>query len=283
MPSSPSPSSSVQAARKALADRLRELREAKDMSAQDFSKAAGWHKSKTSRIERAAQPVTPADIRIWCSVLQAEDHVPDLIAALQSAEGMYVEWRRLERTGLRRLQQSYVPLFQQTRHMRIYQPHVIPGLFQTPDYIRALLTKITDFRAISNDVEDAVTARLERRRVLTEGNRRFAVILEQCVLAYRLGGTQVMLEQLAHLSEVMSLPSVSIGIIPSSMERPLWALEGFTLYDDTEAHIELLTASVKVTAPSELALYSKAFEELAQIAVYGAAARELIRATIAGV
>lgn len=283
MPSSRSPSSSVQAARQALADRLRELREDARLSGQEFSAAAGWHKSKTSRIERAIQPVTPEDIRVWCRVSEAEAQLDDLVAAFRAAEGMYVEWRRLEHTGLRRLQESYVPLFERTRWMRIYQPHVIPGLFQTPGYIRALLTTITDFRGLRDDVEDAVAARLERGHVLTEGDHRFAVVLEQCVLDYRPAGPQVLLEQLAHLTEVMSLPSVSVGIVPATVERSIWPVEGFTLYDDHEAHIELLAASVNVTTPSELALYARAFDELAGMAVYGPAAHELIRATIAGV
>jgi hypothetical protein len=48
---------------------------------------------------------------------------------------MYTEWRRLEVTGLRRLQESLVPLYAQTTRFRAYQSHVVPGLFQTPAYI----------------------------------------------------------------------------------------------------------------------------------------------------
>ncbi|MFC4050225.1 helix-turn-helix domain-containing protein [Actinomadura syzygii] len=276
MPSSPSPSSSVQAARRALADRLRELRLAAELSGTDLAVAAGWHKSKVSRIEKAVQPVTQADIRTWCEACRTEDQIDDLVASLRAAEGGYVEWRRLEPTGLRKLQQSYVPLYERTRWMRVYQPHVIPGLFQTDEYARALLEAITSFRNIPNDVEAAVKARLARRRVLTTGGHTFVFLIEQCVLDYQIGGPSVLAGQLRHLLSDMSLPSVSVGVIPSDAARPMWPVEGFTVYDTTQVHVELLTANVTVTAPSELVTYFRAFDDLSALAVYGPGARELI-------
>ncbi len=280
MPSSPSPSSSVQAARQALADRLRELRLTAGLSGTALAGAVGWHKSKVSRIEKAVQPATQADVRSWCSACDAEGQVEDLIAALRTVEGAYVEWRRLEATGLRHLQESYIPLFERTRRMRIYQPHVVPGLFQTPDYIRALLGSIAAFRDIPNDVEAAVEARLIRRRVLTSGGRTFATVIEQCVLDYQLGGPKVQAEQLRHLLDAMSLPSVSIGVIPAAAHRRMWSVEGFTFYDSEQVQIEMLTANVTVTTPSELRLYSRAFDALSALAVHGAEARRLVERSL---
>ncbi|MBT2210472.1 helix-turn-helix transcriptional regulator [Actinomadura sp. NEAU-AAG7] len=280
MPSSPSPSSSVQRARQSLADRLRELRQAAELSGTDLAAAVGWHKSKVSRIEKAVQPVTQADIRAWCDACNAQEQADDLTASLRAAEGGYVEWRRLEPTGLRKLQESYVPLYEQTRWMRVYQPHVIPGLFQTAGYARALLGAITEFRNIPNDVEAAVEARLGRRRVLTTGGHTFVFLIEQCVLDYRIGEPEVMADQLRHLLQDMSLPSVSVGIIPADAPRPMWATEGFTVYDTSQVQIELLTANVTVSVPSELNTYFKAFDELSALAVYGSAARELVAASL---
>jgi hypothetical protein len=44
--------------------------------------------------------------------------------------------------------------------------------------------------------------------------------------------------------------------------------------------VELLSAKVTVTQPSEVALYVKAFAELSELAVYGPAARKLIMSAI---
>jgi hypothetical protein len=83
--------------------------------------------------------------------------------------------------------------------------------------------------------------------------------------------------QLARLAETAALPSVALGIIPASVpEHPAWPLEQFTVFDDERVHIELLSAQVTVTALGEVVLYVRAFERLARLAVYGAAAGALI-------
>jgi transcriptional regulator with XRE-family HTH domain len=132
-----SPSSSVRQARGALAQRLREIRLDADLTARALALAAGWHESKCSRIEHVKTAPSEADIRLWCQVCGAEDQAADLIASLRAADSMYTEWRRLEVTGLRHLQQSMVPLYERTARFRAYQSHVVPGLFQTPAYAAA--------------------------------------------------------------------------------------------------------------------------------------------------
>jgi hypothetical protein len=90
-----------------------------------------------------------------------------------------------------------------------------------------------------------------------------------------------MAAQLDYLLEAMELPTVSLGVIPfTTPGRPVWPLESFTVFDDQRVHVELLSAQVTVTAPSEITLYVRAFEKLAELAVYGARARELITAAI---
>ncbi len=102
------------------------------------------------------------------------------------------------------------------------------------------------------------------------------------MLRYRIGGAGVMAGQLGYLLEAASLPAVSLGVIPSSAPaRPMWPVEQFTIFDDDRVHVELLSAQVTVTAPSEVTLYVRAFERLAAIAVYGEDARGLIASALA--
>jgi transcriptional regulator with XRE-family HTH domain len=275
-----SPSSSVQAAREALAARLKDIRLDAGLKAREVAEAAGWYPSKASRLENATTPPSDADIRAWCAICGVPAEAPDLIAASRSAQNAYVEWKRLQRTGLRRLQESYVPLYERTRSFRVYCSNVVPGLLQTPAYATALLSAITDFRQAPNDVAEAVAARVERARVLRQGDHRFAILVEESVLRHRLGDAEAMAGQLGHLLSVMSLPAVSLGVVPFRVERDMWPLETFSIYDTEQAQVELLTAAVNVTAPSEIAQYVKAFERLSELAVYGGTARALITKAI---
>ena len=269
-------STSAQQARQALADRLRELRLDAGLTAVQLAAATGWHRTKVSRIEHAARSPTIGDVRAWCQACNAEDQAEDLVAALRIAQGAYVQWQRLERTGLRWLQESPVPLYERTRLMRVYCSQVVPGLLQTPSYATALLASITERKGIPDDVSEAVPARMARARILREGEHRFAFVVEEAVLRTGLGGGEVMAAQLGHLLEVMALPSASFGVIPFAASRPRWVLENFTMFDAAQVNVELLSAEVTITAPSEIKIYAEAFEEFAGMAVYGAEARALV-------
>ena len=274
-----SPSTSVQRARRELASRLRDIRLDARLTARQLSGAAGWHESKTSRIENARQALTDTDIQAWCRVCGAESQAPDLIAASRAADSMYTEWRRQNLTGLRRAQEARVPLYERTRLMRVYCSTVVPGLFQTPQYATALMSAITAFQGTPDDVADAVAARMERNKVLHEPGHRFAVVIEESILHHRLGDAAAMAGQLDHLLQVTTLPSVWLGVIPFTVEeRPMWTLETFTCFDEERAHVELLAAQVTVTVPGEVRLYLDAFGALAALAVSGDQAQALIRA-----
>ena len=274
-----SPSSSAQQARRELAARLRDIRLDAGLTAQDLSAAAGWHKSKTSRIENARQALTDDDIKTWCQVAGTTDLAPDLIAASRASESMYTDWRRVHRAGMRRIQETQIPIYERTRLMRVYCSAVVPGLFQTPQYASALMSAITAFRGTPDDVTNAVAARMHRNRILHKREHRFDVIIEESVLRYQIGDPQVMTGQLDYLLKVMSLPSVSLGIIPFTAEsRPMWTLEAFTCFDEERAHVDLLAAQITITVPGEIRLYLDAFTQLSTQAVTGDKARALIKA-----
>lgn len=175
-----------------------------------------------------------------------------------------------------------MPLYERTSTFRVYCSNVIPGLLQTSEYAAALMSAITRFQGTPDDVEQAVAARVARSHVIRDGNHTFALLIEESVLHNHFGDEHTMAAQLGYLLTVMSLPRVSLGIIPAGTrrDRSMWTLETFMIFDDAEVQVELLAAFVTVTAPSEISAYAKAFAELAELAVYGGRARALITAAI---
>lgn len=272
------PMSSVQEARAALAERLRELRLDAGITGKELAKRCGWSVAKSSRIENAHTAPSDADIRAWCTACGADGQAADLVAANRQADSMYVQWRRLQHTGMKRLQEASTPLYERTRLFRVYASHVVPGFLQTPGYATALMGTIAAFRGTPDDVSEAVEARMRRSHVVYEGEHRFATLVEENVLNHRIGNSEVMAGQLGSLLASMALPSMSLGVIPAEAprEQVMWPLEQFTAFDDIRIHVELLAARVTVTAPSELDVYLRAFTRLTELAVYGAEARALI-------
>jgi hypothetical protein len=244
--------------------------------------AAGWHESKCSRIEHARTPPSDADIRAWCGICGAGDQAADLIAASRAADSTWTQWRRLERPGLRRVQESVIPLWESTREFRIYSPFLVPGPVQTAAYIRTLLKAVRDRRPnLVDDIDQAVEVRVATQHVTREGDHRFTIVLEENVLRHQIGGPAVLREQLEHLRSAMSLPSVKLGIVPFSADRSaLHPVEMFFMHDDAQVNIELVSGWLRVTQPGEVEMYAEAFARLAETAVYGNAARTLINEAI---
>ncbi len=277
----PSPSSSAWQARQTLGARLGELRQDAGLTGRELARRCGWHESKVSRIEHARTAPSAEDIRAWCEHTGAPDQVDDLVAFLRSVEGMFIEWQRMEQTGLRHAQESVLPLWERTQQFRAYSSWLIPGALQTPDYIRAVLRAIAKRRELPDDVEEAVAVRTDRLRLLREGEHRFDVLIEESVLRNVIGGAEVMAGQFGHLIAVATLPSVSVGIIPMGLDRDAeWPVEDFWIFDDAQVNVELVSGWLTITQPREIAMYAEVFARLAELAVRGAAARRLITAAI---
>ncbi|MFE3504662.1 DUF5753 domain-containing protein [Kitasatospora sp. NPDC059160] len=193
---------------------------------------------------------------------------------------MYIEWKRLKSAGLRSLQESYAALYAETQLFRFYTSDVIPGVLQTSAYVRAIMSRSAGSRS-EEDMEQAVATKMERAGIIHRGLHRFLFVLEESVLRYQLGDAEAMAGQLGHLLTVISLPRVSLGVIPFAARRTLWPVESFRVHDEARVQVELVTAAVNVTTPSEVRQYLDIFAELQALAVYGVKARTLIADAIA--
>jgi transcriptional regulator with XRE-family HTH domain len=273
---------SVEQARQALGARLREIRSDADLTGRAFATAAGWHFTKVSKLENGARVPSEADVRTWCRVCRADDQVPDLIAAARSVELMYVEWRRQMRAGMRHSQAVRLPAYERTRLFRLYEPGLVPGIFQTAQYAAAVIASFMKFSGVPADLDEAVAARMEWQKVIY-GNREFQVVLEEQALRTRAGDVEVMAGQLDRLLAVMSLPRVSLGVIPSMAKRMVMPSAGFLIFDEEMVQAETVSAWLTVTQPQEITLYARRFELLRQSAVHGCEARALIRRALENV
>jgi transcriptional regulator with XRE-family HTH domain len=277
----PPSSSSAWQARQALGIRLGEIRKDADPTGRGLSLLCGWHESKVSRIEHGRTAPSPDDIRLWCQHCGAAGETADLLASLRSVEDMFVEWRRMERTGLKRAQQAVLPLWERTRIFRAYSSWLIPGAVQTAAYTTAALRAIAARRNLPDDTDEAAAVRADRLRLLREGDHRFLIVIEESVLRTVIGGPDVMAGQLGHLITVASLPSVSLSIIPMGIGRDvMWPAEDFWIFDTAQVNVELISGWLTLTQPREIAMYGKAFSDLTDLGVRGAQARALITKAI---
>src|SRR5437879_3105515 len=112
-------------------------------------------------------------------------------------------------------------------------------------------TRACGFLELPNDAEAAVATRMERQKVLYTGDRRFVFVLEEQTLRTRVGNTDIMFGQLDRVLAVMSLPRVSLGVIPAAGERQCLAQGSFWMFDERVVQIETMSAGLEITQPRE--------------------------------
>jgi len=114
--------------------------------------------------------------------------------------------------------------------LREYQERVIPGMLQTPDYARAVLSR----QSSGTELEDRVRARLGRQqRYFADRGPLYVAVLDESCLRNFVGGTPIMQDQCAHLLEVGQLPNVRIQVAPAERElvRPSGSMSLIKLAD----------------------------------------------------
>jgi transcriptional regulator with XRE-family HTH domain len=270
-------SSSARQAQEALGARLREIRKDAGLSGRTLAAATGQHFTRVSKLEHGVQAPSDQDIRDWCQACGAEGQIPDLIATARAVQSVYLEFRRQARAGMKRVLGVHtIPLYERTSLFRIYEHNVIPGLFQTAAYCAAMLSFWIDFLETPDDRDAAVAARMERQRVIYQAGKRFTVVLEEQALRTWFGNAEVQAGQLGRLLEAMSIPAVSLAIIPMMTERAAVPSAGFWIFDESVVGLETPTASIEVTRPQEIELYVRMFDHLTATAVHGGVARALI-------
>ncbi len=184
------------------------------------------------------------------------------------------------RSGTRRRQQASAAVYDRARLFRIYEPAVIPGLLQTREYAIAVLLTSIDFVRAPQDAEEGADARVERQRVLTHGDRHFHMVLGEQALHTNVGGAEVMTRQLEHLLDLLKLPRLRLGVIPVNAPYRIPLNNGFWIMDEALVQFDTYSAELSLIRPDEIALYGRAFERLAALAVYGAEARAAISAAL---
>ncbi|WTW93966.1 helix-turn-helix domain-containing protein [Streptomycetaceae bacterium NBC_01309] len=99
-----------------------------------------------------------------------------------------------------------------------YECRLVPGLLQSESYVRAVFDNsiplLTDEQLAAQ-----ATARLERQKMLYERPHvPFSFIVEESVLRRRLGGVEVMREQIHHILTLSSLRNVTFQVVPLGAE-----------------------------------------------------------------
>ena len=267
-----------QTARQALGARLRDLRAEAGLEGKDLAAKVGWQQSKVSRLQTGKQTPTREDLTAWAHAIDRPDveaELHGLLAAL-GMKDKHRSWQRQLAGGIRGRQEIAVKLTDNTREIRGLEVARVPGLFQTPQYARAVFESLTEFRGIRPATDAAVEARMRRQEALYDPEKTFRFVLCEAALYHRPCPVDVMAEQLDRLYNLVGQARVELGVIPFSAQLRRTVPHSFWIYDRRLVIVETISEELWLTGEEDIALYERAWEWLTESAEYGAPARRLI-------
>lgn len=279
-PNRSSSTGGVEEARNALGQRLRELRRRAGLAGKDLAESLSWQPSKVSKIEHGKQTPTDSDIRAWTRATGTDHETAALLTSLHTLEVQYAEWRRILRSGIAGHQLELSAQDAKTRLYRSFEPAVVPGLLQTAEYARAVLSRAARLHKVPDDVNSAVARRMRRQEMLYRREKTFHFVLTEATLRNRLSAMDVLIGQLDRLVSLTSLRNVRLGVISHDAELEVDLRHGFMIYNADLVRVETYSAELNLRQPHEIELYGAVFEMSATAASYGAAARKLINRVI---
>lgn len=202
-----------------LGDELRRLREAAGWTTTQAAEALDCTKGKISRIENGRVAVRLPDLT---AMLHAYEVVDAEIRTRLGALARKANRRRKEGwwnqygSVLADTYRDYIALEAMAGTIRTFQAQLIPGLLQTPEYIRAVTVASRQWQT-ADEIEQFVRVRLARQERLTgDSPLQFWAVLSEAVLLQQVGGPEVMKGQLEHLLASSERQNVTIQVLPFS-------------------------------------------------------------------
>lgn len=202
------------ARRRRLGAELRRLRNHAGLTGDEVAERLGWpSSSKLSRIELGQTGLKQADLVGLLDIYDVAGAYRDELNALAE------ESRRAGIASRKSLPGDHVTIAEDeadAESIRIWQPQIVPGLFQVESYTRALFERwVVMFAIPYGEVDRRIEARKLRQRILTRKPAPLlTAVIDESVLRRKVGDAATMREQLRHMAALSELPHIDLRILP---------------------------------------------------------------------
>lgn len=253
--------------------RLREWRDEAGLRQDDVCSALQWSKPKLSRYENAEQIPGPAEVLALAAVYGVPDAERDQYVALSLQARQKGWWQTYGPNTLAPKFDEYVGLESEASHVREFAFGLIPGLLQTEQYA----TELTQawLPAVSTAVaQERADLRVQRQARLHDARPlHVSTIVHEASLRQRVGGSDVMKEQLHHLVTMAGLPHVTVQVLPftvgavPALGNPFVILSFPDPEDPDVPFADYLTGCVYIEDPAEVASFTLNYSALEEKAL----------------
>jgi len=266
--------------RRRLALEMKRARERSGMTQEQVAAHFEWNAAKVARMENARSGITPRDVKDLLSLYGNED--ADLLEALlklsrnSKQRTWYTQYRDIIRGDL-------ISLEADADIAKYWEPNIVPGIFQTEAYARALMEAGLPPKERKN-VDRHLALRMERQKRLTGENAlQVSAVIDQSVIHRVIGDLETMHPQLEQLVEFAKLDNVLIQILPFDAGAHYFHsgtvvfIEFPNLSDLDAVFLEGMASDQTIEESPEVKRYQREFEKLQATALSPEATIKLLR------
>jgi transcriptional regulator with XRE-family HTH domain len=253
--------------RRELGALLRAMRTEAGMTVEQVAAALLVSPSKVSRLETGHRGASPRDIRDLCNLYGVTDPAQRDHLARLAREGKEQAWWQPYDLPYA----TYVGLEAEATSICDFG-WVIPGLLQTPEYVRAMHEGAMP-RLSSAVIDQRIEVRTTRQAILTRDDPpQFSAIVDEAALHRVLGGPAIMAAQLDRVVDACALPNVSVQVIPFSAGAHPATDSTFILLEFAPpvpgvVYVEGLVGQMYLERPQDVARYTQIFDRLSTLAL----------------
>ena len=274
--------------RRQLGRYLRDLRSAAGLTVRAAARDLERSEPTIWRIESGLTSTRSVEVKLMCELYGATAEMTAALMAL-AKETKARGWWQAYGDVVPEWMDLYIGLEAAANRISWYEPDLVPGLFQTGDYARALLRDDLPDRS-EDEVDRRVQVRLTRQAILRRpiDPPLLRVVIRESVLRCPVGGNKVMATQLERLAEVSELPNVALRVVPFSaglhagMQSGSFEILRFPLNgngEDSEpptVYAEQYTGVLYLDKPHEVARYDQALGTIWEASLDENASRALL-------
>lgn len=254
--------------------RVRRLRTAAGLTQAELGHLTHVVSTRITQIERASGAKPTLDL------------ARALDAALGADELLVELWPYVYREAFPDWSRKFMTYSETALVLRQYAAHVVPGLLQTEDYARAVLS-LDALLTGTEQLEERVTARMGRQERLDAPDRpELCVILDEAVLRRPIGGHAVMRAQLARLLDAAEERHITVQVLPFDQgghEAMGGSLTILGMPDGLEvAYTEGADYGQLIEEPTNVGRYRVIYDRLRAAALPPLMSLDVIRSTMEG-
>ena len=268
--------------RRRLGSELRKLREDHSIKLEEVAERLGVAASTLSRIETGKAPTKSVYLTAMLEMYGVTDSGQRQVLVDMAREGHRKGWWSVYDDVLPTGFGIYVGLEAEAAGVRSFEGEVINGLFQTPDYARAILREV-QVKDTEEQIERLVDLRIKRQDSLERDTPLDVwLILDESVVRRTIGGPEVMRGQLARLVEASRKPNVTLQVLPFASGSHAGLRGSFSILEFPEradpdvAYVESVAGIIYLEKEREVKHCAEAFDRLRAAALSPGQSADLI-------